>query len=113
MESKPIRAFLPVKLTEQERLETGVKAAELQQELDQLKSDAKQSAKEFKSRIELLDEDFRAHLAGVQTGIMSKETDATEVKDPVQGLQWIEKNGQRYNITQLVLQETPLWPEAE
>lgn len=109
METKPIRAFLPVKLSEAERLEAGVKAAELQQELDALKADAKQSAKEYKSRIELLDENFRAHLAGVQTGVMSKETDATEIRDYDKQLQWIEKNGQKFNIQELLPVEESLF----
>lgn len=98
METRSIRAYLPVKLNEQERLEAGVKAAELQQKLDQMKSDAKTAAKEWKTNIDAVEDDFRSHLHGVQNGIMNKETDAIEVKDREKMLQWIEKNGQKFNI---------------
>lgn len=98
METSPIRAFLPVKLNEQERLEAGVKAAELQQKLDEMKSEAKQVSKQWKTEIDNVEAEFRANLGGVQNGIMSKETDATEVKCSETKLQWIEKNGQKFNI---------------
>jgi len=101
IERKVIRAYLPCKLSESERIDLGVAVGELYKEINEETELYKKMHKENQEALKDKTQKFRTLLYGLKSGILEKEIDATQVKDYVNKIIYIEHNGERHQLREL------------
>jgi hypothetical protein len=103
---KIIRAFLPCKLTESERLELGITASEMYDDIEQLNEITKILVSEKKQEAKDKTKQFNRVVQALKTGVIEKEIEATEVTDYENRIIFIEHQGERHKLRELTDEET-------
>lgn len=98
-------AFLPVKLSDNEKVSVAIIAAKLRNEVDAAKTQAAMEAKTWKDEIKKKDAELCRYLSGVQSGMLEQTVDAERVIDEDTALTWIEYEGERYQVRELTAEE--------
>ncbi len=96
-----VRAFLPCKLTENERIELGITASEMYDDIEQLTEITKILVSEKKNEAKEKTKQFNRVVQALKTGVMEKEIDAMQVTDYDNRIIYIEHQGERHKLREL------------
>lgn len=103
MESKKetVRALLPCKLTENERVDLGITASELFTEIENDGLLLKVLVKERQMQIKEKTKHFNRLVQALKTGVIEREIDAVQVTDYDNRITYLEHQGERHKMREL------------
>lgn len=96
-----VRAFLPCKLTENERIELGITASEMYDDIEHINELTKVLVNEKKNEVKEKTKQFNRVVQALKTGIIEKEIDAMQVTDYDNRIIYIEHQGERHKLREL------------